>query len=241
MAVQRTIHRRVLARYRPPAFVHGSVPSRNALTHAKSHAGAGAVYIIDLKDAFQQADQKRVLKAFAVLGFDPAACQLLSRLTTLVDGGLPQGAPTSNTLWNLVCAELDNALSAVAERYQLHYTRYTDELCFSHPQHVSPEARDTIQAAVQMAGFVANPKKTRYFQQRCGAPTITGYALIGKKVQLSRDKIDRIRGFIHRACSDTSISREEVEGRLGEVRLVYGKLLPKRLRRAYQEFRKKRG
>ncbi len=44
---------------------------------------------------------------------------------------LPQGAPTSPILSNLVAYRLDRDLMTFAKTYRLRYTRYADDISFS--------------------------------------------------------------------------------------------------------------
>lgn len=48
-------------------------------------------------------------------------------------GHLPQGAPTSPMLSNLVAIPLDLELEAIAHKYNLVFTRYSDDIVFSTP------------------------------------------------------------------------------------------------------------
>lgn len=49
---------------------------------------------------------------------------------------LPQGAPTSPILTNIVCQKLDFLLTGVAKRFGLKYTRYADDITFSAQHNV---------------------------------------------------------------------------------------------------------
>ena len=47
------------------------------------------------------------------------------------EGALPQGAPTSPYLSNIIAKQLDKRLIGLSQRYNLRYTRYADDLTFS--------------------------------------------------------------------------------------------------------------
>jgi hypothetical protein len=49
---------------------------------------------------------------------------------------LPQGAPTSPVLTNIVCQKLDFLLTGVAKRFGLKYSRYADDITFSSMHNV---------------------------------------------------------------------------------------------------------
>jgi RNA-directed DNA polymerase len=236
MRLQRLMHRRVFRHVPVSAAVHGSVSGRSNVTHARVHKNAKAVYILDLADAFTQATPQRIIESMSGFNMTPGAKGFVAELVTFA-GSIPQGSPTSNTVWNMVCKKLDAILEKFALCYGLTYTRYTDELTFSHPNHISHEVRDRIKTAVAKAGFIINKKKTRYFHVRHGALSITGVNIANGKIGLSKKAIQKLRGVIHRAALDRSIPWTHVQGLIGYARFVSGGLLPARLRESVDRFR----
>ena len=228
MKLQRTMHRRIFRHLPVSPAVHGSVEKRSNVTNARVHKNAQAVYILDLADAFTQATPERIVAAMGAFNATPGAKEFLAHLLTF-EGSIPQGSPTSNTVWNMVCKELDAILEKFAKEYGLIYTRYTDELTFSHPKHISHEVRDRIKATVAQAGFIINRKKTRYFHVRHGALCVTGVNIANGRLGLSQKTIDKIRGLVHRAGLDNSIPRSTVMSLVGYARYVNGGQIPKRL------------
>src|SRR5438034_755250 len=78
---------------------------------------------------------KKILSPGAAGGLPPAgrlavAAALLTKLCTH-DGSLPQGAPTSPRLSNLVNHRLDARLFALARKRNVAYSRYADDITIS--------------------------------------------------------------------------------------------------------------
>lgn len=139
--IQRKILDEILAKLPVHPASHGFVRGRSVLTNAQPHEGAQVVVKMDLRDFFPTIHYQRVKGLFRRLGYNSEIAQLLAGLTThrskLADGlvvwpgALPQGAPTSPALANLLCLRLDARLSGLASRVGAKYTRYADDLTFS--------------------------------------------------------------------------------------------------------------
>lgn len=94
------------------------------------YVGADIVLKMDLRDFFSRTTLDRVRAYFVKIGWGGDAADLLVRLTTYQQG-LPQGAPTSPRLSNLVNYGLDSRLFALGLTLGAMYTRYADDITFS--------------------------------------------------------------------------------------------------------------
>jgi hypothetical protein len=128
--LQRRVHRKLLAGLPMPACATGYVARRSIVDNARPHAGQGVVINLDLADFFPSISTEEVQATWQGLGWNDEAARILAAICTS-DGHLPQGAPTSPALSNLVCRRLDARLSRLAEAAGGHYTRYADDLTFS--------------------------------------------------------------------------------------------------------------
>jgi retron-type reverse transcriptase len=88
------------------------------------------VSILDIEGCFPSVGPHRVRAALLRQGFSLDVAALITRLCT-VHQELPQGAPTSPAILNLVLIDLDGKLSAIARDAGLTYTRYVDDICVS--------------------------------------------------------------------------------------------------------------
>jgi len=72
---------------------------------------------------------------------------------------LPQGAPTSPIITNMICDKLDHRLGGLAHRFGLNYTRYADDITFSSMHNVFQENSDFRKELLRIIGdqgFVLN-------------------------------------------------------------------------------------
>jgi hypothetical protein len=93
-----------LYRLRPP--VHGFVTARSVKTNAEAHGARRYVVNLDLQDFFPTITERRVRGVLVAIGIDAAVAAIVARLCCVEDH-LPQGAPTSPILSNMICFRLD--------------------------------------------------------------------------------------------------------------------------------------
>lgn len=130
--VQQRLNTVLQAVYEPKASTHGFTLDRSIVTNAKLHAQRQFVFNIDLEDFFPSINFGRVRGMFMARPYncDPSVATVLAQICCW-DDQLPQGAPTSPVVSNMLCARLDGELQQLAREQGWVYTRYADDLTFS--------------------------------------------------------------------------------------------------------------
>ena len=122
-------------------------------------------------------------------------------------GRLPQGAPTSPHLANLVARRLDQRLVELSERLGWTYTRYADDLSFSgdtDPGELLPR----VEAIVLDEQFRLARQKTRV-RSRHQRQVVTGL-VVNDRVRLPKPQRRRLRAMLHRARYDPDLCWDEM-------------------------------
>lgn len=176
---------------------HGFERGKSIVTHAKHHTGKKYVYTIDIKDFFPSITRNRVfgmLQAYPINASQPVARYLAN--LTCHNGCLPQGAPTSPILSNLLCRRLDSRLFKWARQNGYTYSRYADDLTFSTNNDSFPESDIAfIDDIIRDEGFEVNDDKRRlqpYYERQM----VTGL-VVNEKVNLPREKLRGLRALLH--------------------------------------------
>jgi hypothetical protein len=99
--MQRKILHRLLGRLRSHPSATGFERGQSIVTNAIPHAASEVVIRMDVRDFFASTSAARVHQFFRFVGWDEQASKILTRICAHKDG-LPQGAPTSPRLSNLV-------------------------------------------------------------------------------------------------------------------------------------------
>ena len=211
--LQRRILDEILAKLPVHAASHGFVRGRSVLSNAKPHLGAALVLKMDLRDFFPTIHFRRVVGLFQTIGYPAEVAQILAGLCThrakladgfvLWPGVLPQGAPTSPAIANLLCHRLDARLAGLAKQLGGVYTRYADDLTFSFaavPDKGIGRFSWWVDQVCQQEGFVENTAKRRVLQ-RHNQQRITGI-VVNSALHVPRAARHNFRALLHNVRLD---------------------------------------
>lgn len=153
--------------------VHGFIPAfknrdkaRGILTNAAAHEGHDWLINIDLKDFFHTVKLDRVKDYFSSLGYEDEVVKTLTALCTY-KSRLPQGAPTSPMLSNIIASKMDEMMLEFCRKRGIIYTRYADDLTFSADYDVDIPPIKDIYKIVYLNGFKVNRMKTKVRYKGC--------------------------------------------------------------------------
>ena len=201
-AAQRWLLDNWLYHLAPTGFAHGFVPGRSILTNAAEHVGRRWVVTADVRDFFPSITAGRIATCLAELELDDADRSAVVQLVTR-RGRLPQGAPTSPHLANLIARTLDLRLSGLARQHGWTYTRYADDLTFSAGSPTSPdtgmpphELLWAIEQIVSDDDFQLAADKTHVMPHH-QRQTVTGL-VVNQRVALPKPRRRTLRAMLHR-------------------------------------------
>lgn len=213
--VQRLVLRRLLARLRSHPAAHGFERGRSIVTAALPHARRAVVLRMDVHDFFLSTKSERVSSYFRRVGWSAEAATLLTRLCTH-RGGLPQGAPTSPRLSNLLNFRLDARLAALARARGAAYTRYADDMTFSFASDEHETLVSVIQTTKKALGDegyrLHTDRKLRVLRPHV-RQTVAGL-VVNDGVRLPRTTRRWLRAVEHRASLsvETTLTPEQLQG-----------------------------
>jgi hypothetical protein len=116
--------------YSPRIPVHGFVEHRSAITNANAHQKRPYLLNIDMRNFFGVISYRRVLGMLQSLSLDDEVATAICAIC-VTRNQLPQGAPTSPILSNMIAYRLDRDLMSFAKGHRLRYTRYADDVSLS--------------------------------------------------------------------------------------------------------------
>lgn len=252
-AIQRKILAEILAYIPPHDAAHGFRAGRSVLTFAQPHCGKAMLLRMDLQEFFPSITEARVAAIFRMAGYPERVARILAGLACTVTPvdiyagmpasasqpnwnqrkrmslpHLPQGAPTSPALANLVAFRLDLRLSGLAKSAGVDYTRYADDLTFSGGRDFARMAGRFENAVAVIAleeGFEVNHRKTRSMSQSVSQRTAG--VVVNQHVGIPRKDFDRLKAILHNCAvhGPTAENRERhpdfqshLAGRVAQVR-----------------------
>lgn len=193
------IHRRILG------TILGNVDTGEAATafvrntsirdNAERHTGKNMVIRMDLENFFPTITFKQTRKQFERMGYPYSVAQALANICTL-NGRLPQGAPTSPAISNLVCRKMDRRFGKLADKMEFTYSRYADDLIFSSNDRKLPKLIPLFREIVQTEGFAVNEDKLAVMKKD-NRQMVTGL-VVNEKPNVPKEQLRQLRAAAHR-------------------------------------------
>ena len=197
--------------YLPKVTVHGFLRGKSILTNARKHSNQKYVLNIDLANFFPSINFGRVRGMFMATPYNlnEKVATVLAQICCF-NNELPQGAPTSPIVSNMICAKMDSQLRILAQRNRCNYTRYADDLTFStsapkFPRQLATviideksnylQLGDQLRTIIESNGFIINQDKAR-LQTRTHRQEVTGL-VTNQFPNVKRHYIRQVRAMLH--------------------------------------------
>ena len=218
--MQRQLAHKLAELYRLRNPVHGFAPKRSIKTNALVHLNRRFIVNVDISDFFDSISQNRIKGLLLSLGIDAKVSKIIAQLCCN-NSCLPQGAPSSPVLSNMICFRLDKELLEFAKGARCLYSRYADDITFSshqlptalfetgvpptgnfEPSHLKAD----LSQIFRNNGFTLNPKKAHYADLH-SRRVVTGIK-INESLNVDRRYVRNIRATLY-AISILGIAEAE--------------------------------
>ncbi len=218
-AVQGWILRNILDKLASSEHSKGFERGGSILENASAHVGSSFILSMDLEDFFPTITGRQVFGIFDSIGYSRAIGHILANLC-LYNGRLPQGAPTSPKLANLICARLDARINGYAGPKGIVYTRYADDITLSaQTSKKVSRAKDFLPTIIRGEGFCVNKAKTK-ISGTMMRKEVTGLVITSDYVGIGRQRLRELRAKIHYLFLDRSNDFAHIRGWLAYVQSV---------------------
>ena len=191
--IQIWILRNILYKIPVSPFAKAYKPNSGLIENLKFHKNQPKVFTLDLENFFPSISIKSIEKVFLELGYSRMISKLLAKLCAR-DKTLPQGAPTSPALSNLIFKDADALISSFCVDRKIRYTRYADDLSFSG-DFDEKELLEKVTEVVENLNLHINVAKTKLMTPNM-RQTVTGI-VVNEKPQVAFHKRNDLRQAMH--------------------------------------------
>jgi hypothetical protein len=204
-ATQAQIYRHLLSLVPLPSFMFGGVPGKSVRNNAEPHVGQRWVIAVDIEQYFPSITTAHVASIWRhVFGTGHKTTRLLTALTTY-QGRLPQGAPTSTAIANMVLSPILETFRGHPMVSALNLSAWVDDICFSGVD--APGAIDILAKMLSRNGFRISRGKIRVMH--AGERQDTTKVVVNRKPSIGSNRKRMIRDAVRSNLDSETSSREK--------------------------------
>jgi RNA-directed DNA polymerase len=243
--------------YRVHFTCHSYRKNKGIISNAYPHLGNEVLIKLDIKDYFKNITKSHIKdalylgnKSYFTHPYYKEFCQYIPEKLALAkdyldfpenedalmrllhtDNGLPQGAPTSPVISNLVLSKFDHEIFMVVKSMDGKYSRYSDDLTISFKTDESDKIKRVIkftESKLAEYGFQLNKKKGKiHVLRKHQAQRICGITINSGKPTISRQHRRLIRAAKHnlKQGKEIQFSDNQLIGHDAFIQMVMGKNL----------------
>nr|WP_086350734.1 reverse transcriptase family protein [Enterococcus sp. 9E7_DIV0242]OTP11656.1 hypothetical protein A5888_003755 [Enterococcus sp. 9E7_DIV0242] len=192
--VQKNILANILSQRSVSIYATAYQKGVGLIMNAQPHTEKQQILKLDIEDFFDSISFSQVYAyGFPRSYFPKATAGLLTNLCCY-NHCLPQGAPTSPMISNLVLRSFDDSIGQWCVEKGISYTRFCDDMTFSGTFDATT-VKNKVQAFLVELGFSLNKKKTRVISKH-EQQTVTGI-VVNEKSQAPRTYRKQLRQEIY--------------------------------------------
>ena len=213
--------------FKTPVLSHAFEKGKSIITNSQMHRNKKYILNIDLKNFFDSFNFGRV-RGFFIKDKDftvsPEIATVIAQIACY-QGKLPQGAPSSPIITNLITRILDYRIVKIAKKYRFTYSRYADDMTFSTNRELnSNKLRASkeldnflteLEEVIISSGFEINPKKTR-LSNNMQRQEVTGL-VVNKKINVKREYIKNTRAMAFQLYKDGAFEIDKKPGTINQL------------------------
>ena len=213
--------------FKTPVLSHAFEKGKSIITNSQMHRNKKYILNIDLKNFFDSFNFGRV-RGFFIKDKDftvsPEIATVIAQIACY-QGKLPQGAPSSPIITNLISRILDYGIAKIAKKYRFTYSRYADDMTFSTNRELnSNKLRASkeldnflteLEEVIISSGFEINPKKTR-LSNNMQRQEVTGL-VVNKKINVKREYIKNTRAMAFQLYKDGAFEIDKKPGTINQL------------------------
>ncbi len=226
--VQRNILHNILEEKRLSQHAKAYQKNVSLIDNAMPHINKKLILKLDIKDFFDNITFNMVYDSCFREELYPKSIGILLTKLCTYHGHLPQGAPTSSYISNIVMREFDEVVGKYCSNNSISYTRYSDDLTFSGDFNVT-SVINMVKEELKKYGFKLNYEKIHVIRNN-KRQLVTGI-VVNKKINICKEYKRRIRQeiyYINKFGIDEHLSRLHIKNKdeylsnlLGRINYVY--------------------
>ena len=188
--VQRSIVHNILAYYPISKYATAYKVGSNVQKNARPHVNKKKILKLDIEGFFDNIIYSRVKDIVFYEEKFSEPIRILLTMLCYYRESLPQGAPTSPAITNIIMYDFDEKIGEYCTEKGVSYTRYCDDMTFSG-EFDEKEVIAVVKAELQKLGLFLKNRKTAIISNT-KRQTVTGI-VVNEKINLTKEYKKKIR------------------------------------------------